>query len=223
MRRRVRKLSSQIFLAQLVILIVTMTLAFLLFAQTARDHLDHEYQTRAAAIAKTFAENPTIRECIPSGAADCPQQVQQLALSTAKSTGAAYVVVIDMNRIRHSHPDPALIGKKVGEPIVVRDGTTHLGVDSGSTGVTANARAPLYNLAGSLVGEISVGIQESSVSGELLAQLPSYAVWVAAVLAIGALASFGLAAILKRRTFGLELDEVARLLPGARGDLARHP
>ena len=32
------------------------------------------------------------------------------------------------------------------------------------------------------------------------------------VLAIGALASFGLASILKRRTFGLELDEIARLL-----------
>jgi len=211
MRRRVRKLSSQIFLAQVAILIVTLGLAFLLFAQTARDHLDHEYQTRAAAIAETFAENPTVRNCIPSGAADCPEQVQALASSTAGSTGAAYVVVIDMNRVRHSHPNPALIGKKVEEPIVVRDGQTHLGVDSGSTGVTANARAPLYNGAGALVGEISVGIQESSVSGELIAQLPSYAVWVAAVLAIGALASFGLAAILKRRTFGLELDEVARL------------
>ena len=36
--------------------------------------------------------------------------------------------------------------------------------------------------------------------------------WFGLVLAIGALASFALARLLKRRTFGLELDEIARLL-----------
>ncbi|HEY4268013.1 MAG TPA: sensor histidine kinase [Galbitalea sp.] len=212
MRRRIRKLSSQIFLAQLAILTVSLAVAFVLFAQTARDNLDHEYQTRAAAIAETFAEIPTVQGCIPTGISECPGEVQALASSTAQRTGAAYVVVIDMDRVRHSHPNPALIGQKVSEPIIARDGKTHLGVDSGSTGVTANARVPLYGTDGQLVGEVSVGIQESSVSGELLAQLPTYAIWVAAVLAIGGLASFGLATLLKRRTFGLELDEVARLL-----------
>lgn len=212
MRRRIRKLSSQIFLAQLVILTVSLGIAFVLFAQTARDNLDHEYQTRAAAIAETFAETPGIRDCIPTGAPDCAAEVQTLALATAQRTGAAYVVVIDLNRVRHSHPDPALIGERVSEPIMARDGKTHLGVDSGSTGVTANARVPLYGTGGPLVGEVSVGIQESSVSSELLTQLPSYGIWVAAVLAIGALASLGLATLLKRRTFGLELDEIARLL-----------
>ncbi|MDP9027186.1 MAG: sensor histidine kinase [Actinomycetota bacterium] len=212
MRRRIRKLSSQIFLAQLVILTASLAVAFLLFAQTARDNLDHEYQTRAAAIALTFAENPSIQDCIPTGLPSCGADVQTLATATAHRTGAAYVVVIDLNRVRHSHPDPSLIGQKVSEPIMARDGKTHLGVDSGATGVTANARVPLYGAAGSLVGEVSVGIQESSVSSELLTQLPSYGIWAAAVLAIGALASFGLATLLKRRTFGLELDEVARLL-----------
>jgi two-component system CitB family sensor kinase len=212
MRRRIRKLSSQIFLAQLLILTVSLAVAFALFAQTARDNLDHEYQTRAAAIAETFAESPAIRACIPTGPSDCAGEVQALASSTARRTGAAYVVVIDMNRVRHSHPKPELIGQKVSEPIIARDGKTHLGVDSGATGVTANARVPLYGVDGNLVGEVSVGIQESSVSSELLAQLPTYGIWVAAVLAIGGLASFGLATVLKRRTFGLELDEIARLL-----------
>ncbi len=138
--------------------------------------------------------------------------IQDLASSTAARTGAAYVVVIDMNRVRHSHPDPSLIGKKVSEPVVAADGKVHLRTDSGATGVNANARVPLYSPTGTIDGEVSVGILESSVSSELLAELPSYLVWVALVLAIGTLASFGLASILKRRTFGLELDEIARLL-----------
>jgi len=212
MRRRIRKLSSQIFLAQLVILTVSLAVAFALFAQTARDNLDHEYQARAAAIALSFAENPSIRDCIPTGAPSCAAGVQELATATAERTGAAYVVVIDLNRVRHSHPDTALIGHKVSEPVMARDGKTHLGVDRGATGVNANARVPLYGASGAIVGEVSVGIRESSVSSELLTQLPAYAIWAGAVLVIAALASFALATLLKRRTFGLELDEVARLL-----------
>lgn len=212
MRRWIRKLSSQIFLAQLVILIVSMALGFAFFAQTARSHVDDDFKARAAAIAQTFAEIPTIRQCLANGGADCAGTVQDLASATARRTGASYVVVIDMNRVRHSHPDPNLIGKKVSEQIVVRDGKVHLGINSGSTGVNASARVPLYAPSGTLAGEVSVGIQESSVSGELLSQLPSYAVWLIVVLGIGTLASFGLAALLKRRTFGLELDQIARLL-----------
>jgi len=212
MRRRIRKLSSQIFLAQLAILTVSLAIAFVLFIFTARDNLDHEYQMRSADIALSFAENPSIRSCIPTGPPECAAEVQALASRTMQRTGAAYVVVIDLNRVRHSHPNPDLIGQKVSEPIVVRDGKTHLRVNPGSTGVTANARVPLYGTSGQLVGEVSVGIQESTVSSELLAQLPTYGIWAGAVLAIGGLASFGLATLLKRRTFGLELDEVARLL-----------
>jgi two-component system CitB family sensor kinase len=211
MRRRIRRLSSQIFLAQLAILIVSLAIAFVLFATTARDNLDQEYQARAAAIAMTVAEIPAVQDCMASGDPACQSMLQSIATATAKRTGASYIVLIDNQRIRHTHPNPALIGQRVSEPVVALDGHVHLGVDSGSTGVSANARVPLYSVADVLVGEVSVGIEESSVSSALLAQLPSYGIWVAAVLAIGALASFGLATVLKRRTFGLELDEVARL------------
>lgn len=212
MRRRIRKLSSQILLAQLAILAVSLTVGFLVIAQTARQELDGEYQARAAAIAQTFAENPTIQQCLSSSDRSCGGAVQILATATAARTGAAYVVVIDMNRVRLSHPDAALIGRKVSEPLVARDGHVHLGVDSGATGVTANARVPLFDTSRNVIGEVSVGIQESSVSGDLLRQLPSYGIWIAVALAIGAIASFGLASLLKRRTFGLELDEISRLL-----------
>ena len=211
MRRRIRKLSSQIFLAQLAILIVSLAIAFLLFATTARDNLDHEYQTRAAAIAETVAEIPAVQDCMASNDPACQPMLQSVATATAQRTGATYIVLIDNERIRHTHPNPSLIGKRVSEPVVALDGQVHLGVDIGSTGVNASARVPLYSVADILVGEVSVGIRESSVSSELFAQLPTYGIWVAAVLIIGALASFGLATVLKRRTFGLELDEVARL------------
>jgi len=197
--------------AQVAILTASMAIGFLLFAQTARANLDADYQARAAGIAQTFAGIPAVQSCVGAPSAGCDATMQSLATQTANRTGAAYVVVIDLDRVRHTHPDPALIGKKVAEPIVARDGHVHLGTDTGATGVNANARVPVFG-SGGVIGEVSVGIRESSVSGELLNELPSYALWFALVLAIGALASFALASLLKRRTFGLELDEIARLL-----------
>lgn len=213
MRRRIRRLSSQILLAQLAILAVSMLIGFLLLAQTARANLDADFQARAAAIAQTFAGIPDVQNCLANGGPGCAATVQSLASQTMTRTSAAYVVVIDRNRVRHSHPDPALIGKKVSEALVAADGKVHMGTNSGSTGPTANARVPLYAPASSaIVGEVSVGIRESSVGQELLRQLPAYAAWFVLAMAIGAVASFGLASLLKRRTFGLELDEIARLL-----------
>lgn len=207
-----RKLSTQIFLAQLVILTAATAIGFALFATDARSRLDAEYQARAAAIAETVAEIPAVQDCMASDDPACQPDLQSLALAIAKRTGAAYVVLIDTQRIRHTHPVPALIGQKVSEPIVALDGKVHLGTDDGATGVNANARVPLYSSADVLVGEVSVGITEVSVSHELVQRLPGYAVWFAVMFAIGTVASFVFASILKRRTFGLELHEIARLL-----------
>jgi two-component system CitB family sensor kinase len=211
-RTRMRKLSSQIFVAQLVILTVTMGVGFALFARAQRHHLDTEYESRAASIAETVAGDPEIRSCMARDRPDCAQITERFANETQRQTGASYVVLIDMNRVRHSHPNPGLIGQKVAEPIITRDGKVHLGTDNGSTGRSANARVPLYGPTGAMVGEVSVGIPESSVSSALWRELPSFGVWFAIALGIGALASWGLARRLKHRTFGLELDEIARLL-----------
>ena len=211
-RNRMRRLSSQIFAAQLVILTATVAVGFALFARAERGRLDSEYESRAASIAQTVAGVPDIRSCMAVERPGCAGLIESFASETRHQTMASYVVVIDMNGVRHSHPDPALIGQKVAEPIVVRDGRVHLTTDHGSTGPSANARAPLYGTNGALVGEVSVGIPESSVSSALRDELPSFAVWFAIALGIGALASWGLARHLKRRTFGLELDEISRLL-----------
>ncbi|WP_172582828.1 sensor histidine kinase [Subtercola boreus] len=212
MRRRIRKLSTQMFMAHLVILTASTAIGFLLFAVTARGHLDEEYQGRAAVIAQTFAQDAEVQSCLAARNPTCDALVQQRATATVAQTGSTFVVVIDSNSMRVSHPNKALIGKPVSEPLIAADGQVHLRVDNGATGSTANAIVPLYSAGQTFIGEISVGIKEDSVSSALLAQLPSYGIWFAVMLLLGTLASFGLSALLKKRTFGLELDEIARLL-----------
>lgn len=212
MSNRMRRLSSQIFAAQLAILTTTILIGFILLIRVERSHLDSQYEARAAEIAQTTADVPEIRRCMQQQAAGCDATIQGVATNIEKDTGASYVVIIDVNRVRHSHPNPALIGQQISEPLVVTDGLVHVGIDNGSTGRSANGRVPLYGLNGAMAGEVSVGLRESSVSSALSNEIPTYAAWFGIALALGAMASWGLARRLKRRTFGLELDEIAQLL-----------
>jgi two-component system CitB family sensor kinase len=207
-----RKLSSQIFVGQVAILVATVLAGFVLFAGQERAQLDRQYEQQAVSIAESVASIDQVGACLEPGARPCGNEVQQIAERAMHDTGAAYVVVIDMNRVRHSHPDPSLIGQKVAEPIVTKDGLTHTGINDGVVGRSASGKAPLYAPDGTMVGEVSVGILESRVSTALWSVLPEYAIWFATALVIGAFASWLLARRLKRRTFGLELDEIARLL-----------
>ena len=139
-----RRLSSQIFVAQLVILTTTMLVGFVLFVRQERgppgppvrgprglDRRDHGRRPGRSAAACSSRLRVARRD------------IQRIATTIEKETGASYVVVIDMNRVRHSHPNPALIGQQVAEPIVVADGRVHVGTDNGSTGRSANGKAPL--------------------------------------------------------------------------------
>ena len=68
MRYRMRRLSSQIFVAQLVILTITIVIGFLLLARAERGHLDSQFETRAAAIAQAAAGVPQVRSCMETHA-----------------------------------------------------------------------------------------------------------------------------------------------------------
>lgn len=214
-RGRKRRLYRRILLTQLVILLATSAVGFVLFAFAQRRVLDHDYEQRAVAVAQTAAHNPLIRAAMATGEPPGPRSVVQAeAQRIATASGASYVVVIDLHRVRHSHPVPALIGQKVSEPIVVADGRAHVRIDQGATGRSANGRVPLYapGNGNRLVGEVSAGIPESRAANELWRELPVFGLYAGTALAFGGTAAFVLAARLKRSTFGLELEEIAGLL-----------
>ncbi|MEV4560976.1 sensor histidine kinase [Kitasatospora sp. NPDC049285] len=205
-----RKLWTRILAGQLAILAVTSGVGFVLLGYAQRAQLDREYQQRALAIARTTAADPQIRTAMEYGVGD--DLIQSVAGRIERETEASYVVVIGLDRVRHSHPMPDLVGRQVDEPLTVLDGGYSTGIDNGATGRSANAKAPLRGPSGTIVGEVSVGIAEKDVLGRLRRELATIAVYAALALAVGAGASYLLARRLKRTTFGLEPAEIAGLL-----------
>lgn len=207
---RARRLSTRILASQILVLLIALASGFYLFTRELRHDVDRGYEARALSIAEAAANDPQIRAQMALG--DPNHLVAELADSLRRATGASYIVVIDRNGVRHSHPDPNLIGQKVEEPLVALDGRGHVGADRGRLGTSANGKAPLRAPDGTITGEVSAGLLERNVSATVRRSLPALAGYALLALLLGVGVSLLVARRLKRQTFGLELDEIAALL-----------
>jgi two-component system CitB family sensor kinase len=207
---RKRTLATQILLGQLIVLILTIAVGFGFYTSSVRHRLERQYEQRALAIAEATAAMPTLQQALAAG--DPDKVIPDLANQVSRRTGASYVVVIDRQGVRHSHPIPALIGQRVEEPVVALDGVGHVRIDRGSTGVSANGIAPLTGPDGALIGEVSVGVPGKQVSSEVWSEILGLLAYAAIGLGVGTVSAWGLARRLKRSTLGLEPDELAALV-----------
>ncbi|MCU1469913.1 MAG: hypothetical protein JWQ39_1062 [Glaciihabitans sp.] len=203
-------LASQILLGVLSILVLTISVGGILYAKDSSQTLEEQYQLRALGIAQSVSSNQGITADLEAG--DPSHAIRRLAESIRATTGAAYIVVADRLGIRYSHPNPALIGKRLEEGVIALDGKTHVGIDVGSLGRSANGIAPIFSAHGDVIGEVSVGILETKLNTQLA--LDSWAIvgYSILILALSAMGSLLLARRIKRVTFGLEPASIASLL-----------
>jgi two-component system CitB family sensor kinase len=208
---RSAKLSTRILVSQLTILLISLAIGFAFYVRQTGMELDEQYEQRALAVAQSTAGMPQIQQALIRGT-DPHGVVRLLAADVRRASGASYVVVVTRDGIRLSHPNPDRIGQRIEEPVVAMDGRSHVRVDPGSLGLSANGRAPVFAQNGTVVGEVSAGIPDQQVSSALSRELPAVGLYTGLALGFGALVSVLLARRLKRSTFGLELHEIASLL-----------
>jgi two-component system CitB family sensor kinase len=205
-----RTLSSRILVSVLGILLVTVVVGGALDITLTRRSLDQQYEERARAVAAVVAGSTQIRDALLAG--DPAHQIQTLSAAAMQAAGASYVVVSDRDGIRYSHPNPALVGRRLEEPVAVLDGRDHVGIDQGSLGRSANGKAAVLDASGRVVGQVSVGIVETRVAAQVDQEARSIALYSLLTLGLGLAVSLLLARAIKRMTFGLELADIRSLL-----------
>lgn len=206
-------LATQIFALQLCVLAFTVIAGTVASVWLARQQLDEQYQDRALAVAETVAAMPDVRAAVVAQGGSTV--VQPIAEAVRASSGASFIVVTDRNGIRLSHPNPALIGLSAiqpGEPAAALSGQTYTATETGSLGVSARGKAPVFDAGHQVIGMVSVGYPEVEVTAGLAGILPFAASYLVVALLLGFGASWLLARHLKRQTFGLEPVEIGSLL-----------
>ena len=203
-------LATQILLVMITILVLTVSIGGVLYSNDNSQTLQQQYELRALSIASSVAKTPSIITALQTG--DPHGDVATMAEQFMQATGAAYVVVANRDGIRFSHPNPALIGKRLEEGVIALDGKTHVRVNEGSLGTSANGIAPVFSDRGVVVGEVSVGILETKLDSQLALDLRTIIGYSILILLFSVLGSILLARRIKRVTFGLEPASIASLL-----------
>lgn len=212
MRRwwRDRPLASQILFWTLGLVVATVALGGLVASRITGQVLDDQYRLRALGVAESVAQMPEISSGVTAG--DPTRRIQEIAAQVSMRAEVDYVVVTDAEGKRFSHPTTSLIGKKLEEPVEALDGKAHLGTDPGSLGDSANAKAPIFDDGGKVIGQVSVGILEATVTSEFTRDAGTIVAYSVLILLVAGGGSFLLARGIKRVTFGLEPAEIASLL-----------
>ncbi len=210
MRRRIT-LRAQLLLLQMVIVLITVVGTGGVAILTQQHQLRANYQDRMVGVAQSVAENPVIVEAF--NAPDPSSIIQPITELISKSSGIAYAVVMNADGIRYSHPDLSKIGKHVStDAAEALSGDIYVGTQTGTMGTSWRVKVPIFSAGHAVIGAVSVGVLESDLRNEYL----SNATWL--FITIGVAAIFGVVgatwvtAVIRKRIFGLEPEQIAGLL-----------
>ncbi|WP_259336142.1 sensor histidine kinase, partial [Clavibacter californiensis] len=220
---------------QLLVVLVVVGIATIAYGLLSSSENREEAQATALAIARTAAEDPTLRAAVTAETADpgvatasdlADGPVQLTAEAVRERTGALFVVVTDDRGLRLAHPDASELGERVStDPTVALAGREEVTWATGTLGESARAKVPVRALADAgapgdasgggdarVVGEVSVGFAAATVRDSIGVDVAAIAVVALLALGVGAVASGILSRRLARLTLGLQPSELAGLV-----------
>ena len=206
----VRTVAGQMFILQLVILLLFGAVAGTALVLQARQSGLTEARRRTLAASVSFANAPGTLDAMRSP--DPTAVLQPRAEKIRKEAGVAYVVAFSPAGIRWTHPDPHLIGKHVvGSFAQPLRGHPYTFTSPTPVGVAVDSTSPVMDAHHKVVGLVSVGITVRSIEAQVTRQLPLLlGSGVGALL----LATAGVALVnrrLRRQTRGLEPAELRQM------------
>ncbi|MEU3982116.1 SpoIIE family protein phosphatase [Streptomyces sp. NPDC026672] len=205
-----RSLAGQVFVLQVVIVLLLVVSAAVAQVLQVRHDSGLEARNRTLAVAETFANAPGTVAALRSP--DPTAVLQPKAEAARKATGVDVIVVMNTEGIRYTHPKPDRIGKKfVGTIAPALAGRTVTEEINGTIGRVIQVVVPVKAPDGKVVGLVSSAITVQHVGGTTRQQLP---LLLAAAAAALALATGGTALVsrrLMRQTHGLGPHEMTRM------------
>ncbi len=205
-------LQLRIFILIIVILFISVSVKTFLEDRYFRNYIIKSGAEKVLYIARLTANDSRIKDAFTLS--DPSSVIQPVAEKIREITETSFVVVINMDSLRYSHPNINNIGKKFvgGDEKEALSGRTYVSEAKGTLGLSQRAFVPIYNNNNIQIGVVSVGL--------LLTELEEKNVLIRKILFITALISISiglgggvlLAGNIKKTIFGLEPYQIAALL-----------
>src|SRR6476469_8929386 len=214
MRRRAAEpgespVARQILLLQVAVVVVLVGTAVALAAGDARHDTRESARAQATAVARSVADSPFVRREV--GTADPTEPLQPFAEEVRRDTGTDFVVVMDTDRTRFTHPDTTQIGKPfIGDLGGAPEGEVFTQEYEGTLGRSVRSVVPVVD-DGQVVALVAVGIRIDRLDRQLLGDLPGISLAAGATLLAGLAGAWLISRRLRRQTHGMGEREITRM------------
>jgi len=206
-------LRLKMFIFSFIIVIFSISTSGAIMIHNLAGALEKEFGARAIAIARTVSQLTEVQNNVGTKAGF--DIIQPIAERIRLTTDVDYIVIIDMHRIRYSHPSESKLGTvfEGGDEIEAFSQHEYISKARGVLGYSIRAFVPIMNEEGTKqVGVITVGLLAPKWYNLLDEYQFDILVSLFWGLVIGLGGSVWVANHLKRQTFNLEPYEIARLV-----------
>ena len=202
-------LARRLFILQLA-LIVALCLAFSVVIYSRSVTASYEATSdRVLAIAETIARTPFVAEAAQTP--DPTARLQPYASNLLDTTDVDFITIMDRDRTRYTHPDPAQLGEPyIGSIDTALTGTSQVEQYTGTLGPSVRAIVPVFD-GSTVVAMVAVGVTLETLSVAQAASLPQIAVIASLAILAGGLGSWWLSRYLRRATLGYGPEHLKRL------------
>ena len=212
MRKGRWSLKSVIILFVCLVVTFSLLITDLLISSRIASETEENQAVQARNIARMVAHSPLVIDAM-SGKRD-EKDIQIYANEMRKATNVYFIVVMDMNAIRKSHPDSKEIGLpfKGGDEGPVLKGKEHASISKGALGPSLRSFTPIKDEKGKQIGAVAVGISLGNVEKAVKKSRTGIYIGTIIGLLIGVLGAVILARYIKKILLGLEPFAIAKLL-----------
>ncbi|WP_392960834.1 SpoIIE family protein phosphatase [Streptomyces sp. LN245] len=208
--RKPRSVAGQVFLLQLVVVLLLIATAVVVLVIQDRNRAIQEAGDRSLVAAESFANAPGTADAMKSD--DPTAELQPHAEVVRKKTGVDYVVCLSPYGFRWTHPDPDQIGKHVSTSYgQALGGEPHQTTFDSSLGKAVDSTVAVFDEKGNAVGLVTVGVTVDKVTSVVQRQLPVIFVSGGVALLLAAGGSALVSGRLRRQTRGLGPVEMTRM------------
>ncbi len=211
MRQPRFKLSTIIMLLVCLVVLVSLIITDLLITDSTSENIRNQLEEKATIVSRTVAQSQIVRKGL-QGEVD-QDKIQEYAMTIQDETGVLFVVVMDMNGIRQSHPVPERIGKHFvgGDEGRVLQGEEYISSSKGTLGKSLRAFTPIYDQNQDQIGAVAVGISLQAVQESIQQSHQRVIIGSIVGVFVGIIGALLLADYIKKSLFGLEPHAIARI------------
>ena len=211
-RKRLWNLWKTITLLVCTVVIFSLLVTDILISHNVERTTEESQAEKAKTIAHIVANDSVVIDGL-IGKADT-SAIQTYTNRILKNTGVQFIVVMDMDGIRKSHPNPQKIGHHFvgGDEGTVLKGKEHVSLAEGTLGISMRVFVPVFADTGEQLGAVAVGISADNVKERVKESRHIIYIGVGVGLLVGIIGAILLARHIKKSLFGLEPHRIAKIL-----------